>query len=320
MKVQTTRQEFWASASGLRHSARRAAVALLLVLWALFLLTMVVFALVQQVDQQIFLDTRGNAEREARAMAFSGLQIALHPAITNNAPAILRGGTDARHEYAAQLRGEGGKLNLGWLIQGETPARLDLLRRYLEGRGLGFAERETFIDCLLDWVDPDDLVRANGAETDVLGRKVPNRPLADLGELRRMKGAGPLLELPDWDRDFTLWTNANPGVDLRWASEEVLAALPGVGAPRARTFVQLRRGPDGLDGTADDREIRNQDEALALLGLGPQERTALNGFVTFNSPVYRIVAEGRAGDVRRTIEVIVAKNNGQGQILQWQER
>ena len=236
----------------------------------------------------------------------------------------LRGGPDARHTYAAQLRGEGGKLNLGWLIQGENPARLDILRRYLEGRGLGFAERETFIDGLLDWVDPDDLTRANGSETDLLGRKVPNRPLADLGELRRMKGAGPLLELPDWDRDFTLLTNATPAVDLRWASEEVLAALPGVGAPRARSYVQQRRGPDGLDGTADDKSfdatVKSLDDALTLLGLGPQERTVLGGLVTFNGPVYRIVAEGRVGEVRRTIEVVVTKNNGQGQIIQWHER
>ena len=301
-----------------------AGVALILVLWALFLLTMVVFALVQQVDQQIYLDTRGNTEREARALAFSGLQIALHPAITNNAPAALRGGPDARHQYAARIRGEGGKLNLGWLVQGENPARLDVLRRYLEARGLGFSERERFIDSLLDWVDPDDLVRANGAETDLLGRKVPNRPLADLSELRRMKGAEPLLELPDWDRDFTLMTNATPAIDLRWASEEVISALPGVGAPRARTFIEQRRGPDGIDGTEDDQtfdaRVKTLDDALTLLGLGPQERTALTGLVAYNSPIYHITAEGKVGDVHRTIEVIVVKNNGQGQIMQWHER
>lgn len=289
-------------------------------LWALFLLTLVVFALVKQVDQQVFLDTRENAGREARALSFSGLQVALHPAITNNVPAVLRGGPDERHRYVAELGGEGGKLNLNWLIQGENPVRLDVLRRYLEARGLGFAERETFLDCLLDWTDPDDLVRANGAETDLLGHRVPNRPLQDLQELRRMRGATPLLEQPDWDRDLTLLTNGNPALDLRWAPEEVIAVLPNVGAARARNFVQLRRGADGLDGTADDAVFTSLDDALGRLGLSPQERTALNGLVTLNNPVYRIRAEGRVGEVRRTIEVVVVKNNGQGQILQWQER
>ena len=301
-----------------RHPQR--AVALLLVLWALFLLTLVVFALVQQVDQQVFLDTRANTDREARALAFSGLQVALHPAVTNNSAAVLRGGPDARHAYVARLRGEGGKINLNWIIQGEQPARLDVLRHYLENRGLGYAEREAFVDCLLDWVDTDDLSRANGAETDLLGRKVPNRPLNDLEELQRMRGAAPLLELPEWDRDLTLLTNAAPGIDLRWASEEVIAALPGVGAARARSFVQLRRGPDGVDGTEDDQNFKNLDIALSYLGLSPQERTTLAGLVTVNGPIYRILAEGRVGEVRRTIEVVVAKNNGQGQILNWRER
>ncbi|HAF03848.1 MAG TPA: general secretion pathway protein GspK, partial [Spartobacteria bacterium] len=42
--------------------------------------------------------------------------------------------------------------------------RLGILRRYLENKGVDLNERNQMIDCLLDWVDPDDLVRLNGAE------------------------------------------------------------------------------------------------------------------------------------------------------------
>lgn len=295
--------------------------ALVLVLWALFVITLVVFALVRQLDQQVFLDTRDARAQQARSLAFSGLQVALHPAITDNQPPGLRGGRDATHRYAAELRGEGGKLNLNWLVLGEDPRKLQVLRNYLELRGLNYTERDQFIDGLLDWTDADNLSRLNGSETDTDGRPVPNRPLNDLSELRRMHGAAPLLALPDWDRDLTLLTNTNPTIDLRWADVPVLAALPGVGEVRARAFVELRRGRDGLDGTADDPPMADLAAAMGMLGLNPADTAGVSGLIGLNSPVYRIRSVGEAVGVSRSIEAVVIKSaGGEPQILLWQER
>ena len=44
--------------------------------------------------------------------------------------------------------------------------RIELLRKYLEIKGIDLNERDQMIDTLLDWVDADNLVRLNGAEDE----------------------------------------------------------------------------------------------------------------------------------------------------------
>ena len=73
---------------------------------------------------------------------------------------------EARNSYEVRITGEGGRLNLNWLLAGENPVRLEMLRKYLEIKGVDLNERDHMIDCLLDWVDPDNLVRLNGAENE----------------------------------------------------------------------------------------------------------------------------------------------------------
>ncbi len=298
-------------------SRNASGIALLLVLWAVFLLVIVVFALVRQVDQHIYLDTRDARNEEARTLAFSGLQVALHPAVTNNQPAPLRGEPDANHRWMTLIRGEGGKLNLNWLVVGEDQRKLDILRRYLELRGLTFSERERFIDCLLDWNDLDNVAHLNGSETDVDELPVPNRPLQDLVELKRMKGSEPLVAQTGWEEAFTLLSRGP--VDLQWADEATLSVLPNVGQGRARAFVQTRQGPDGIDGTADDRPIDSLDTARQMLGLTTEQFQQMADLVILKDPTTRINSTGQAGDIRRRIEVIAVKEGLQPQILRWRE-
>ncbi|MBV9127658.1 MAG: general secretion pathway protein GspK [Verrucomicrobia bacterium] len=300
-----------------RRRRNHRGIALLLVLWALFLLVLLVLALVRQVNQHIVLDTHDARRAEARALAFSGLQIALHPGVRNNLTTALRGQPDAMHRWETTLRGEGGKLNLNWIVAGEDARKLDILRSFLEARGLTYSERATFVDCLLDWIDADNIARLNGSEVDVNGQPVPNRPLQDLSELRRMKGAAPLLAQKDWENAFTLLSRGP--VDLQWADEELLAVLPNIGQARARAFVQARRGPDGIDGTADDLPINSLDEARALLGLTPEQFQAIGDLLVLRDPTMRIVSTGRAGDVARHIEVVAVKEAATPQIARWRE-
>ena len=64
------------------------------------------------------------------------------------------------------MTGEGGRLNLQTMLVGENPAQIEVLRKYLEIKGIDLNERDQMIDTLLDWVDPDNLVRLNGAEDE----------------------------------------------------------------------------------------------------------------------------------------------------------
>lgn len=297
----------------------RSAVALVMVLCALFLLSLVIFGLAQRIGQQTYLTGHDERSLEARALAYSGLELALHPLASARTPA-LRHKVDGTHGFVARIVGEGGKLNLNWLLAGEDQRKVTLLKRYLELRGLNFQQREILADCLLDWIKPGNTTHLNGSKIGLDGLPTPNRPFQDLSEMKRIVGSEPLTKLPNWDRDFTLLSKGP--IDLQWADEDVVASLPGVGQQMAHSFVQNRRGTDKLDGTADDHILSDPTVANlvpGMLGLAPTDYQAMQDLVTLTDTTVRIVSAGQSSNVVRTLEVVARKDGMQPQILQWNE-
>ena len=290
-----------------------------MVLGALFLLSMVVVGLAQRLNQQTFLMGNDGHALEARALAYSGLEVALHPAASIGTPA-LKQQVDKTHSYEARILGEGGKINLNWLLAGEDPVKIALLKRYLELRGLNFQQCEILADCMLDWVSPNSTTHLNGSKVGLDGLPTPNRPFQDISEIRRIVGSEPLTRLTGWDRDFTLLSKGP--IDLQWASENVIASLPGVGQFQAHGFVVTRRGEDGKDGTADDLILadgNNSAMVQGMLGLNPVDFQVIQELVTLSDTTVHIVSSGKAYNVVRTIEVVARKDGMQPQILQWNE-
>ena len=93
----------------------------------------------------------------------------------------------------------------------------------------------------------------------------------------------------------------------------------------------MRRGPDAVDGTADDPEM-DQQTALSLLGLGAvgngtaqlPQGNGIQNLLVFKSPnpVFRIVSIGKSGDVTRSVEMVVLKQAagvGRPQVFSWKE-
>jgi len=136
----------------------------MLALWALFLLSAMIITWALEINSQIVLS--GNASRvvEAEAMASSGAEVALDPDVEPRS-ALLHRSLARNQSYQARILGEGGRLHLNWILSGEDPNRLAVLRNYLEVKGVDINERDRMMDCLLDFVDPDDLPRLNGAES-----------------------------------------------------------------------------------------------------------------------------------------------------------
>lgn len=319
---------------------RSQGVALVMVLCALFLLTLVIFGLAQRVKEDLFIAGRDNRALDAKALAYTGLQIALHPLSSARTPA-LRHDLDRTHRYEARLVGEGGKLNLNWILTGEDPRKLELLKVFLENRGLNFQEREVLVDSMLDWIEPGSTHHLNGTKTGLDGQAVPGRPFQDLAEVRRVNGSGPLTHQPGWDKDWTLLSKGP--IDLQWAGEEVIASLPGVGEVRARGFVQKRRGEDQIDGTADDLVFAGMSPSMGsvsgvtpggrtgvapvniemiqgLLGLSPVAFQAISDLIaTAGDPTVRIISAGQALDTVHTMEVVARKEGMQPLILSWKE-
>ena len=234
----------------------------MLALWALFLLSAMVISWALDINTRLTISGSANRLLEAEAMACSGVEVAMHPAVKAGSTA-LRGSFPPNQSFEARITGEGGRLNLKFLLAGENPANLELLRKYLEVKGVDLNERDRMIDCLLDWVDPDNLVRLNGAE-DEPGYKPTNGPLKTLDELKRVKGWEEFTSQPNWDADFTL-NSTDARIDINSASRDVLLALPGFTEPMADRFLQMRRGPDDIEGTEDDVNLNAQLECKLRL-------------------------------------------------------
>jgi general secretion pathway protein K len=305
------------AAKRIMKMARARGAAIMLALWALFLLSAMVISWALDIDTQLTIS--GNAHRvvEATAMAASGAEVALHPGVKPNAP-VLRGGLAPGQSYETRITGEGGRVNLNYLVAPpENPARIEFLRKYLETKGVDLNERDQMIDCLLDWVDPENLVRLNGAEDDG-DYKPPNRILMSLEEVKRVRGWGEFTSRPDWDAELTL--KSTGPIDLNWASRDVLISLPGMSDPRVDQFLSIRKGPDGLEGTEDDVNFDIQEAALAF-GI-PQAQLVASGLVAQQpDPVMRVESIGKSGAVTRTVRMVIRKTGNSIQLIPgtWKE-
>ena len=287
----------------------------MLSMWALFLLSAMVVSWALDISSS--LARNGNASRvvEAEAMAASGGEIALHPAVRPGSP-LLRGGVSATQRFEARITGEGGRLNLNWVVAGENPARLELLRKFLERKGIDLNERDHMIDTLLDWVDPDNLVRLNGAE-DEGDYRPKNTLLTRLDDLKLIRGWGDFVAQPDWDAELTV--NSTGPIDLAWAPGDLLLSLPGMTEPLVEQFLALRRGEDELDGTEDDAQFKSLEEVRVALGFTAEQFKQIAALVGFRDQVIRIVSTGRSGNVERVVQMIVRKSGNVPQLISWKE-
>ncbi|HEX4640415.1 MAG TPA: hypothetical protein VH252_03460, partial [Chthoniobacterales bacterium] len=225
----------------------------------------------------------------------------------------LRGSLGPNQSYEARITGEGGRINLNAVLTvglgDPNSPYLELLRRYLEVKGVELNDRDHMIDTLLDWVDPDNIVRLNGAE-DEPGYRPSNGLLKSLDEVKRIRGWEEFTSRPDWDADFTLAQGVGPQIDVNWASRDVLLSLPGMVEGLADRFLQLRRGPDDLEGTDDDVLLTSAGpggDVQIALGLRADQFIQLAGLITTTDPVIRVVSVGKSANVTRTVRMVVFK-------------
>ena len=300
----------------IRINRKLRGAALMLSLWALFLLSAMIISWALEINTRLTMAGKANRLLEAEALACSGAEVALHPNVKPDSPNLV-GEIGNRGTYEAHITGEGGRLNLNWLVAGEDPARLEILRKFLENKGVDLNERDRMIDCLLDWVDADNLERLNGAE-DGPNYHPANTLLTRLDQLKKVKGWQEYTSAEDWDDELTL--NSGGPIDLMWASRDVLLALPGMTDQIVDQFLQIRRGPDGIDGTQDDAQFKTLDEIRSALGFSQEQFQQLASLVGFKDQVYRVVSVGKSGDAEKTVQMIVRKVGARPQLITWKEQ
>lgn len=304
-----------------RISRRRGGSVLILSLWALLILSAAIFAWVKFLDQNIQVTGDRNNGLEAKALAHSGVMVALHPQVTRLTP-LLDQQIAADRGYKVQMTGEGGRLDLNWLLsppQTPDPGKLAIFQHYLQNRGLNIQQQQHLIDCALDWLTPGNIPRLNGAKASP-GYNPPGRGIfLSVEELAQVKGSQPLVSQAGWENDFTVYTKT--GIDLQSASLRILEVLPGVGSANAVRFLHIRQGPDGVDGTMDDHLFADVNEAISFLGLNSTQAQQTASYVYVENPLttVHIHSTGQCGNVYRSVEVVAKKMGMQPLILSWKE-
>src|SRR4029450_995245 len=298
------------------NSKLRGGAALLLALWALFLLSAMVISWTLDINSRFAVS--GNASRvlDAEAMASSCADLALHPLIKPDS-ANLHRQMDNQEGYDVQIIGECGRLNLNLLAPGGAENRplVEILRQYLSLKGIELNDVDTMVDSLVDWMSPPGLHRLNACpESD--DYQPAHAALTSVDDLKKICGWAEFTSNPGWDEDFTL-SNCGGVLDLGWASRDMLRALVqslGIGGEdRVDQFLQLRRGSDGIDGTADDGQL-DMPTARRTLGFPGGEPPQIGGLTLGlkNTFVFRVTSVGKSGDVTRTVQMIVVKGGAPG--------
>jgi hypothetical protein len=291
-----------------------------------------VIAWALNINSRLTVSATDNRALSAEAMASSGAEVALNPTI-QPASANLHKHMDASESYDVEMSGECGRINLNLLpVPGVGPVVEQVLRQYLSMKGVELNDIDVMMDSLLDWVSATRGLHHLNAPEETADYQPPHAPLTSVDELKKVFGWAQFTSHPGWDQDFTTVIGGCQQIDAAYASRDVLRAL-GIQDDFVDRFLQVRRGADGIDGTADDPQM-DQPTAFSLLGL----ETASAGTRTANSPqtngvqnlivykspnpVFRVVSVGKCGNVTRSVQMIVLKQTGgagQPRVLSWKE-
>lgn len=246
--------------------ASQRGIALLVVLWVLTILMVIVFSF------SFMTRTEGHATRaykegmERRYLAEAGVERGIMEIFYSNQfrnqDVILEGMEAWRTDgtfYAGELGGgtyrvrivdEAGKIDINAL----NDASGIILKNLLINAGVEDTVADTIVDSLLDWKDPDDLHRLNGAEDDYY-RSLPTPYEAKdanfdtVEELILVKGMTPEILYGTADArgiiEFLTVHGKAGQVNVLAAPREVLISVPGITPEIADDIISKREAHTG---------------------------------------------------------------------------
>ena len=209
---------------------RQRGVALVLVMWVAVLVTVIASSFIIERRTEMMVVSNSVSMARAEAIADAGVQRAVFEIYRNdNSPeAWKRDGTRYSMTFentpvTVEIRDESAKIDINTAYE-------PLLRGLLVSSGLPDDEASRVLDAILDWRDPDELKRPNGAEAPDynaagLSYKPANGPFQAIEELQLVLGMRP--EIYRRIAPFITVYSRAPGVNTQLASREVLLALPG---------------------------------------------------------------------------------------------
>ena len=318
-------------------------VVLIIVLWIFIFLFAVAFNFSASVREEAQAAHRFNEDTQGYYLAVAGFQRGLYEYLQpqpqqqqlgervaeKTPPGFFDGSWREENlgggVFKVRLIDEGGKINL-------NRADETLLRRIFTNLDIEEPRRTILVDSILDWIDPDDLHRTNGAESDYYQSLAPaysakNGPFTTIEELLWVRGVTPELFFGAAAQRTgaagegrriglaQIFTVDSPidRVNLRTAPAEVIQALMGMPQDKSRAFVEERK-------KLSDKTI---GDLLSLLGVGGSD-TAMQMFVFTNPSVVSIEAEGKqpGSTAARRVKGVVRGGGGGGRVefVRWVDR
>lgn len=204
--------------------------------------------------------------------------------------------------------------------------------------GVDFSEMPSYTSAILDWMDPDEITRAGGAEMqDYLALEPPyvckDGPIDDIFELTRIIGITPELfwgpsfdparhsnvNDPNFDpiglsgSGFAfsyglkdIFTAISSGrVNVNTAPAHVLQMIPGIDELTAMEIVSLRSGPDGIPATMDDSAYASP----SMLPVLPDVMQLASRFLTVRSLHFMVEVEVYINGITRNYEALLRRES-----------
>lgn len=293
-----------------KASAGQNGIALLMVMWVLTILSIIVFSFAYMTKAESQASLAFKRQSAKKFLAEAGIERGimeifyrkqnLGAAVVEDGKEVWKmDGTPYKVEtengyFEVMITDESGKLDINNL----NDASAIILKNLLVNSGVEDETANTIVDSIQDWVDPDDLVRLNGAEDDYY-KSLPNPYSAKNGsfdtleELLLVKGVTPHILYGDGKKkgimDF-LTVNPKPfqpglklntPINLTAAPREILQALPGIGTDDIAGILTLRENPND-----------------------PANAQAIGAFINKVTPPCNSVVTGAAGGNIFTIQAV----------------
>jgi general secretion pathway protein K len=209
-----------------------------------------------------------------------------------------------------------------------------ILQNAMNLLGMDTTDAQGIVNSVLDWRDTDDDPHINGTESDYyLTLKPPyyakNGPLDDIAELLLIRGVTPELYWgPKGGANTTQGVNpanavmpkrlgqrqqpqytvglvdlfttlSERQVNINTAPAAVMQLFPGIDSNVAQGIIQLRAGPDGVEGNDDDTPLRNAGDLVNVPGIGRGIVGQVSRYFATVSLTFEVHVEARIGNYRR---------------------
>lgn len=226
------------------------------------------------------------------------------------------------------VRPENARINLNSIIFVKDREKTSTAWEGLfEAAGVPWEQWDSLVDCLLDWVDQDELTHLNGVESDYYGSLEPpyqskNAALDTVDELALIKGFDE--KLPDSEvsiyqaiSGFLTTYATDEKLNINAVDRNTIIGFLGIDQALADEIIAERQGPDLKDGTDDDLPFKNLADLLSRVPGLPATVADRISFTAMGR--FSILSRGKVGDIEHAVACVVSFAGKSLTVLHWIE-